>query len=64
MSESASAPYVPPFPTQSAVGTPAPGPQPSDETVTATLDGRTVTAPEGQLITTAAEEAGVYIPRF
>ncbi|MDQ2727860.1 MAG: NADH-quinone oxidoreductase subunit NuoG [Actinomycetota bacterium] len=66
MSESAPVPYVPPFPTQSAVGTPAPSPSPSDETVTVTvtLDGRTVTVPEGQLIITAAEEAGVYIPRF
>ncbi|MDQ6781953.1 MAG: NADH-quinone oxidoreductase subunit NuoG [Actinomycetota bacterium] len=56
--------YVPPFPTQSAVGTAALTPPPSDETVTITLDGRAVTVPKGQLIITAAEEAGVYIPRF
>ncbi|MDQ6838616.1 MAG: NADH-quinone oxidoreductase subunit NuoG [Actinomycetota bacterium] len=58
------APYVPPFPTQSAVGTPAPTAPRTDETVTINLDGRPVTVPKGQLIITAAEEAGVYIPRF
>lgn len=60
----AAAPYLPPYPTQSAVGTAPPTPPPSDETVTITLDGRTITVPKGRLIITAAEEAGVYIPRF
>jgi NADH-quinone oxidoreductase subunit G len=33
-------------------------------TVTLTIDGREVTAPAGQFLIAAAEEAGVYIPRF
>jgi NADH-quinone oxidoreductase subunit G len=33
-------------------------------TVSFTLDGRQVTAPAGQFLIAAAEEAGVYIPRF
>jgi NADH-quinone oxidoreductase subunit G len=61
---SASAPYKPPYATQSAVGTAAPTPPPTDETVTITLDGVERTVPKGQLIITAAEEAGIYIPRF
>jgi NADH-quinone oxidoreductase subunit G len=32
--------------------------------VTLTIDGREVTAPAGTFLITAAEEAGVYIPRF
>jgi NADH-quinone oxidoreductase subunit G len=35
-----------------------------DATVDITLDGRTVTARAGQFLIAAAEEAGVYIPRF
>ncbi|MBO0729322.1 MAG: (2Fe-2S)-binding protein, partial [Acidimicrobiaceae bacterium] len=54
---------VPPV-TASAVGTPPPSPRPSNETVTFTLDGREVTARKGQLIIEAADDAGVYIPRF
>lgn len=57
-------PYKPPYATQSAVGTPAPTPAATDETVTITLDGVERTVPKGQLIITAADEAGVYIPRF
>jgi NADH-quinone oxidoreductase subunit G len=60
----AAAPYVPPYPTQGAVGTVAPTPPPTEETVTFTLDGRELTVPKGQLLINAAEEAGVYIPRF
>lgn len=57
-------PYKPPYATQSAVGTAAPTPAVTDETVTITLDGVERTVPRGQLIITAADEAGVYIPRF
>ncbi|MBO0693581.1 MAG: (2Fe-2S)-binding protein, partial [Acidimicrobiaceae bacterium] len=56
--------YTPPYPTQSAVGTAPVIPPPSDETVTLTIDGREVTAPKGTLMITAAEQAGIYIPRF
>jgi NADH-quinone oxidoreductase subunit G len=59
-----SRPYEPPYSTYSAVGTAPLLPPPSDETVTLTIDGRSVTAPKGQLMITAAEEAGIYIPRF
>jgi NADH-quinone oxidoreductase subunit G len=59
-----SPPYTPPYLTQSGVGTPALVPPPSDETVTLTIDGREVTAPKGSLMITAAEAAGIYIPRF
>ncbi len=37
---------------------------PAVETVTLSIDGRQVTAPKGQMLIEAAEEAGVYIPRF
>ncbi|HET9690146.1 MAG TPA: NADH-quinone oxidoreductase subunit NuoG [Acidimicrobiales bacterium] len=57
-------PYTPPYATQSAVGTAPPAPQPTDEKVTVVLDGVERTVPKGQLIITAADEAGVYIPRF
>jgi hypothetical protein len=42
---SSSTPYERPYLTQSAVGTPALVPPPSDETVTLTIDGRQITAP-------------------
>jgi NADH-quinone oxidoreductase subunit G len=54
---------VPPI-TASAVGTPAPPSAPSNETVTLSIDGREVTARKGQWIIDAADDAGVYIPRF
>ena len=50
--------------TESAVGTAPPPPPPSDETVTITIDGRRVAVGAGQWLIQAAEEAGVYIPRF
>ncbi len=50
--------------TQSAVGTSPPNPPVTDDTVTFTLDGKERTAPKGTLIITAADQAGVYIPRF
>jgi NADH-quinone oxidoreductase subunit G len=56
--------YSPPYLTQSAVGTSPVLPPPSDETVTLTIDGRQITAPKGSLMITAAEQAGIYIPRF
>jgi len=34
------------------------------ETVSITIDGRTVAVPAGQLLIKAAEDAGTYIPRF
>ena len=37
---------------------------PSEETVTFTLDGREVTAHKGELLIAAAERAGTFIPRF
>jgi NADH-quinone oxidoreductase subunit G len=36
----------------------------ADATVTFTLDGREVTAPAGQFLIAAAEQAGTFIPRF
>ena len=42
-------------------GTPA---SPSEKTVTLTIDGRTVTAPEGTSIMRAAMDAGVEIPKL
>lgn len=57
-------PYTPPYVTQSAVGTSPPNPPATGETVTFTLDGQERTAAKGTLIITAADEAGVYIPRF
>ncbi len=53
-----------PLVTESAVGTSPPTPNRSGETVTINLDGRDVTARAGQWIIDAADEAGVYIPRF
>jgi NADH-quinone oxidoreductase subunit G len=52
--------------TESAVGTSPPQPPISSNTelVTITLDGRHVQARAGQWIIQAADEAGVYIPRF
>jgi NADH-quinone oxidoreductase subunit G len=50
--------------TESAVGTAPPRPSASGEPVTITIDGRQVQARAGQWIIQAAEEAGVYIPRF
>ncbi|MGH8920988.1 MAG: NADH-quinone oxidoreductase subunit NuoG, partial [Actinomycetes bacterium] len=57
-------PYQPPFVTQSAVGTSPPSHAKSPETVTISIDGHERVVPKGQLIITAADEAGVYIPRF
>ena len=54
----------PPLPTESAVGTPAPQPPSVDEMVTIVIDGREVQTKKGRWIITAADEAGVYIPRF
>jgi NADH-quinone oxidoreductase subunit G len=56
--------FQPAYVTQSAVGTAALVPPVSDETVDVTIDGRQLTVPKGQLMITAAEEAGIYIPRF
>jgi NADH-quinone oxidoreductase subunit G len=42
----------------------APEPAKAPETVTITLDGRAVEAHQGEMIISAAERAGVYIPRF
>jgi NADH-quinone oxidoreductase subunit G len=50
--------------TESAVGTPPPRPSGSGEPITITIDGRQVQARTGQWIIQAADEAGVYIPRF
>ncbi|HET6917670.1 MAG TPA: NADH-quinone oxidoreductase subunit NuoG [Acidimicrobiales bacterium] len=62
--------------TESAVGTAPPSPKASGassgnaavegagETVTVTIDGREVQAPAGQWIIQAADDAGIYIPRF
>ena len=50
--------------TESAVGTPPPAPNLTGETVHIVLDGREVEAKAGQWIIDAADEAGVYIPRF
>ena len=41
--------------------TPAP---PSPEKVNITIDGRSVTARKGELMITAADRSGTYIPRF
>jgi NADH-quinone oxidoreductase subunit G len=53
-----------PTATESAVGTAPPRPATSGEIVTITLNGRPVQAQAGQWIIEAAEDAGVYIPRF
>ena len=53
-----------PFVTESAVGTPPPPANRTGETVRVTIDGREVEAQAGQLIIEAADDAGVYIPRF
>jgi NADH-quinone oxidoreductase subunit G len=52
--------------TESAVGTAPPLPAPSDgaEPITVTIDGRQIPARPGQLIIQAADDAGIYIPRF
>jgi NADH-quinone oxidoreductase subunit G len=50
--------------TESAVGTAPPSPPATDQTVTITIDGRALQVNAGQWIIQAAEEAGVYIPRF
>ncbi|HEY3811485.1 MAG TPA: NADH-quinone oxidoreductase subunit NuoG [Acidimicrobiales bacterium] len=52
-----------PLVTESAVGT-APPPAAGSGTVTITIDGRQVEVHSGQWIIQAADEAGVYIPRF
>jgi NADH-quinone oxidoreductase subunit G len=53
-----------PFVTESAVGTTPPPPGGAGETVTITLNGRQVEVEAGQWIIQAADQAGVYIPRF
>jgi NADH-quinone oxidoreductase subunit G len=53
-----------PYATESAVGTPPPTPRASDATVHVTIDGRQVEAKAGQWIIQAADDAGIYIPRF
>jgi NADH-quinone oxidoreductase subunit G len=53
-----------PYVTESAVGTPPPAADRTGETVHVTIDGRPVEAQAGQLIIEAADDAGVYIPRF
>ncbi len=52
-----------PLVTESAVGTPPPNPS-GEGTVTITIDGRQVQVKAGQWIIDAADEVGVYIPRF
>ncbi|HET9078592.1 MAG TPA: NADH-quinone oxidoreductase subunit NuoG [Acidimicrobiales bacterium] len=52
-----------PLVTESAVGTPPPAPT-AEGSVTVTIDGRQVQARAGSWIIDAADEAGVYIPRF
>ncbi len=52
-----------PYLTESAVGTAPPAAQ-ADGAVTVTIDGRQIQAKAGQLIIEAADEAGIYIPRF
>ena len=52
-----------PLVTESAVGTSPPTPT-GEGTVTITIDGRQVQARAGSWIIYAADEAGVYIPRF
>jgi NADH-quinone oxidoreductase subunit G len=50
--------------TESAVGTAPPSPPTSDDPVNVTIDGRQLQVKSGQWIIQAAEEAGIYIPRF
>ncbi len=50
--------------TESAVGTAPPSPATSNEPVNITIDGRSLQVKAGQWIIQAAEEAGIYIPRF
>ncbi|HWG74179.1 MAG TPA: NADH-quinone oxidoreductase subunit NuoG [Acidimicrobiales bacterium] len=47
-----------------ATGTPPPPPPPEVEVVSITVDGRQVTARKGEMMITAAERVGTYIPRF
>ncbi len=51
-------------PVTGASGSPAPAPPPDPDAVTIVVDGRTVPARKGEMIITAAERAGTYIPRF
>ena len=53
-----------PLVTESAVGTAPPTPNRTGETIHITIDGREVEAKAGQWIIEAADDAGVYIPRF
>ena len=50
-------------PSPGGTGTPL-GPHVEPEGVTITLDGRQVTAKKGEMLISAAERAGTYIPRF
>ncbi|MGC8512166.1 MAG: NADH-quinone oxidoreductase subunit NuoG [Acidimicrobiales bacterium] len=54
----------PPVVTASAVGTAPPRTPSASDTVTVTIDGRQVQAKAGEWIIDAADQAGVYIPRF
>ena len=36
----------------------------ADDVVTLTVNGKEITAPKGQLVIAAAEQHGVFIPRF
>jgi NADH-quinone oxidoreductase subunit G len=53
-----------PLVTESAVGTAPPDPARGGEPIKITIDGRQVEAQPGQWIIDAADDAGVYIPRF
>jgi NADH-quinone oxidoreductase subunit G len=53
-----------PLVTESAVGTAPPDPSRTGEKVNITIDGRPVEAEAGKWIIDAADDAGVYIPRF
>ncbi|MBV9661112.1 MAG: (2Fe-2S)-binding protein, partial [Acidimicrobiales bacterium] len=53
-----------PVVTESAVGTAPPPSSGPGEPVRITIDGREVETRSGQLIIQAADEAGIYIPRF
>ncbi len=50
--------------TESAVGTAPPPPATTGETVKVKFDGREIETTAGRLIIQAADEAGIYIPRF
>ena len=53
-----------PLVTESAVGTPPPAPHGAGDTIHINIDGRDVEVGAGQWIIDAADQVGVYIPRF